>query len=127
EEAARHFDGAFDLRPSLLQARIGKALSDGIRRQGQRGIAMLRETESKIAARGVGDPEAMYKIAQAYAALGDRSAALRALGSTIEGGFFSYPYFVTDPLLEVLRDEVEFKRLLTSARQRHEAFKRRFF
>ena len=40
---------------------------------------MLRETESKIAARGAGDPEAMYKIAEAYAMLGDRTSALRAL------------------------------------------------
>jgi tetratricopeptide (TPR) repeat protein len=126
EEAAKNFDGAFELRASLLHARIGKALSDGIRGQGRKGIVMLRETESKIAARGVGDPEATYKIAQAYAILGDKSSALRALRSSIEGGFFSYPYFVTDPLLEG-RGEDEFKRLLTAARERHEAFKRRFF
>ena len=88
---------------------------------------MLRDTESKIAARGVGDPEAMYKIAEAYAMLGDRPSALRALRASIEGGFFSYPYLVTDPLLECLRGEDEFKRLLTAARERHEAFKRRFF
>ncbi len=127
EEAAKNFDGAFELRASLLHARIGKALSDGIRGQGRKGIVMLRETESKIAARGVGDPEATYKIAQAYAILGDKSSALRAWRSSIEGGFFSYPYFVTDPLLEGLRGEDEFKRLLTAARERHEAFKRRFF
>jgi len=127
EEAATHFDGAFDLRASLLQARIGKALSDGIRGQAPRGVEMLRQTEGKIAARGVGDPEAMYKIAEAYAMLGDRPSALRALRSSIDGGFFSYPYLVTDPLLEGLRGEDEFKRLLTVARQRHEAFKQRFF
>jgi tetratricopeptide (TPR) repeat protein len=127
DEAVKNFDAAFELRPSLLQARIGKALSDGIRRQDQRGIEMLREIESKITVRGVGDPEAMYKIAQAYATLGSRPAALRALRSSIEGGFFSYPYLVTDKLLEALHSEDEFKQLLTAARQRHEAFKRQFF
>jgi tetratricopeptide (TPR) repeat protein len=127
QEAATNFDAAFELRPSLLQARIGRALSDGIRRQGQRGTEILSDIESKIAARGAGDPEAMYKIAEAYAMLGDRPAALRAFRTSVEGGFFSYPYFVTDPLLESLRGEAEFQRQLTAARERHEAFKRRFF
>jgi len=127
DEALRGFDLAFELRPSLLHARIGKALSEGIRQRPQKGIEMLRETESKIAARGVGDPEALYKVAQAYAALGDKPEALRVLRSSIGGGFFSYPYLVTDPLLEDLRAESEFKSLLTAARERHEAFKSRFF
>ena len=103
--ASADFDAAFELRPSLLHARIGKALSEGIRGQGQKGIAILRETEDKVTSRGVGDPEAAYKIAQAYAMLGDPPAALRALKSSIEGGFFSYPYFVTDPLLASLRGD----------------------
>jgi hypothetical protein len=110
-----------------LQARIGKALSEGIHGQGPRGIEMLRETESKITARGVGDPEAAYKIAQAYAVLGDRNAALRTLRASVDGGFFSYPYIVSDPLLDSLHPEDEFKRLLAVTRQRHEAFHRRFF
>ena len=52
DEATKNFDAAFELRPSLLQARVGKALSESIRRQGQRGIEILRDTENKIAARG---------------------------------------------------------------------------
>jgi DNA-binding winged helix-turn-helix (wHTH) protein/TolB-like protein len=127
EKAARDFDAAFDIRPSLLQARIGKTLSDGIRKQTERGLQILRETESQIADRGVGDPEAMYKMAQAFATLGDRAAALRCLRSSIDGGFFSYPYFVNDPLLEGLRGEDGFQKLLAAARQRHEAFQRTFF
>jgi TolB-like protein len=127
EEAAKGFDAAFELRPSLLHARIGKALSEGIRQRPQRGVRILDETENRIAARGVGDPEALYKIAQAYVALGDKPAALRVLRSSIGGGFFSYPYLLTDPLLDGLRGENEFKGMLTAARRRHEAFKSRFF
>ena len=127
DEAARHFEAAFDQRPSMLQARIGRALSEGIGGRTANGIEMLRDTETKIAARGVGDPEAMYKIAQAYATLGERKAALGALRSSIDGGFFSYPYLVTDPLIQNLRDESELKPLLASASQRHDAFRRMFF
>ena len=50
----------------------------------------------------------MYKIAEAYAMLGDRTSALRAFRASIEGGFFSFPYLMTDPLLEGLRGEMNF-------------------
>ena len=127
ESAARDFDAAYELRPSLLQAKIGKALSAGIRKQPEQGIEILREIESKIAVRGVGDSEAMYKIAEAYAMLGNRPAALGALRASVEGGFFSYPYIMADPLLEILHGENEFQKLAAAARQRYEAFRRRFF
>ena len=52
---------------------------------------MAHGLESKIAERGVGDPEAVYKIAQAYAVLGDKATALRALHRSVESGFFSIP------------------------------------
>jgi tetratricopeptide (TPR) repeat protein len=126
DQAARHFARAFELRPSLLQAKVGKALSAGIRKQPAQGLEILRDMERRIADRGVGDGEAMYKIAQAYAALGDTPSALRVLGTSIRSGFFSYPYFLADPLLQPIRNEGEFARLMSLARERHEAFRRTF-
>jgi hypothetical protein len=49
------------------------------------------------------------------------------LRRSIAGGFFCYPYFMNDALLESLHDEPEYGALLEQARQRHEEFKRRFF
>jgi hypothetical protein len=69
----------------------------------------------------------MYKVAQAYAVLGDKASALRTLRRSIENGFFCYPYFTTDPLLDRLRNEPEFTTLLNMARLRHEAFRNSFF
>jgi DNA-binding winged helix-turn-helix (wHTH) protein/TolB-like protein len=126
EQAARDFDRAVELDHSLLQAQIGKALSLGIRRQVVQGLGTLRTVEAKINQRGVGDPEASYKIAQAYAALGDKPAALRVLKRSIETGFFSYSYFLTDPFLESLRNENEFRLAMNIARQRHEQFVKTF-
>jgi hypothetical protein len=83
--------------------------------------------ERKARERGVGDPEATYKIAEAYAVLGNKSSALNALRISIESGFFSYPYIDKDPLLNNLRGEPEFIQTLTIAHQRHEAFKNSFF
>jgi hypothetical protein len=87
----------------------------------------LRKTEKRVEEQGVSDAEGIYKVAQAYSLLGDRPAALRILRRSIEGGFFCYPYFINDALLENLRAEPEYSTLMEQARQRHEEFKRKFF
>lgn len=125
--ATRDFDRAFELAPSLLQAQVGKALSYGIANRNAQGLQILHNAEDRIRERGVGDSEAIYKIAQAYAVLGDHVSALRVLRLSIENGFFAYPYFMTDPLLDSLRSNVEFAGLVKVAEQRHESFQSKFF
>jgi DNA-binding winged helix-turn-helix (wHTH) protein/TolB-like protein/Flp pilus assembly protein TadD len=125
--AAEDFDRAFELRPTLLHDKIGKALSFAIKNQNSKGLEILHETENTISSRGVGDPEAIYKIAQAYALLGEKDSALRVLRYSIDRGFFSYPYFISDPLLETLKGEKAFAQLMALTKERHEAFKRKFF
>jgi len=127
EQAAQDFDRAYTSDPTLLPAQVGKAMSDAIKNQREAGLALLRQAEDQIEERGVGDAEGMYKVAQAYAVLGDKKSALHMLHHTVEGGFFCYPYFTTDPLMNSLRKEPEFERLLEQARQRHEEFKAKFF
>jgi len=127
EAAAKHFDHALELDPSLFQAQIGGAFSLGVRGRPSEGLQILRQVETKIDQRGVGDPEAAYKIAQGYAVLGDRASALRVFKRSVESGFFPYPYLLTDPLLDSLRNEPEFVRLVSVARQRQEAFASTFF
>ena len=125
--AASHFDQAYELEPSLLQAQVGEALAHGIRFQESKGIDLLRQTESKIDELGVGDPEASYKIAQAYAVLGDKTSALRVLERSVDGGFFPYTYLAADPLLDSLRREAAYARIMEKARRRYEEFQRNFF
>jgi DNA-binding winged helix-turn-helix (wHTH) protein/TolB-like protein/Tfp pilus assembly protein PilF len=126
DQAARDFDRAYELDPTLY-AGIGKALSDSIHQRKAEGLDLLGRLESKIREQGVGDPEAIYKIAQAYAVLGDKVSALRALRMSVEFGFFAYPYLSKDPLLNELHGDPEFDQILNIARQRHEAFKSSFF
>jgi len=127
ERAAKDFDHAFERDPSLLPADVGKALSYSIRHDNASGLELLRQTEGKIEERGVTDAEGIYKVAQAYAVLGDKTSALHMLRHSIGGGFFCYPYFVRDPLLQNIRNEPEFQALMSQARERHEQFKARFF
>jgi DNA-binding winged helix-turn-helix (wHTH) protein/TolB-like protein/Flp pilus assembly protein TadD len=125
--AVQEFDRAFQIDPSLLQAAVGKAYSYAIAHQDAKALTILRATESKIDQRGVSDPEAIYKIAEAYAVLGEKSSALRTLGQSIEKGFFPYPYLVNDPLMNNIRNEAAFAPLLKTAQQRHNTFKTTFF
>ncbi|HZW94381.1 MAG TPA: winged helix-turn-helix domain-containing protein [Candidatus Eremiobacteraceae bacterium] len=126
DQASRDFDHAYELDPTLYTG-IGKALSDSIHQRKAEGLDLLNGLERKITDQGVGDPEGTYKIAQAYAVLGDKISAMRALRMSVESGFFSYPYLSQDPLLNDLRREPEFDQTLNAARQRHEAFKSAFF
>jgi TolB-like protein/Tfp pilus assembly protein PilF len=126
DQASRDFDRAYELDPTLYTG-IGKALSDSIHQRGAEGLQLLSGLEQTVRERGVGDPEATYKIAEAYAILGNKSSALHVLSMSVESGFFSYPYIEKDPLLNDLHGEPEFARILNVAHQRHEAFKNYFF
>src|SRR6202167_5773501 len=126
DQAASDFDRAYQLDPNLYTG-IGKALSDAIHQRPNEGLQLLSGLERTVKQRGVGDPEATYKIAQAYAVLADKSSALRALRMSVEGGFFSYPYIDKDPLLNDLHGESEFAQILDIAHQRNAAFKNSFF
>lgn len=125
--AQADFDRSFAMDSSLLQAIIGKAISLAIQRNNSAAAAMLQELEAKINDRGMVDPEATYKIAQAYTKIGDKKSAIRWLRRSIENGFFSYPYLTTDPLLIPIRNESEYPVLIEIARKRHDRFKTLFF
>ena len=127
EAAAENFDHAFNLDRSVFQTEIGRAFSLIIRNQNSQAESILRNVETKITQRGVIDAEATYKLAQAYAALGDKASALRVLTQSIANGFFPYPYFSSDPLLDSLRNEPEFLKLMITAKERHQEFKTKFF
>jgi hypothetical protein len=110
-----------------LYTGIGKALSDSIHQHGAEGLQLLSELERTVRERGVGDPEATYKISEAYVILGNKTSALHVLRMSVESGFFSYPYIEKDPLLNELHGEPDFARIVNVAHQRYEAFKNSFF
>lgn len=126
EQAKRDFDQAYATDSGSLQTQIGKALSLGLKNKSASGLNILRQTEAQIDRQEIYDAEGVYKIAQAYAVLGDKPSALRVFRKAVAGGFFCYPYFLTDPLLSNIRQEKEFTEILELARQRHENFVKNF-
>ncbi|KAF0248092.1 MAG: hypothetical protein FD167_2506 [bacterium] len=125
--AKTFFEQAYELTPNQIFAQIGKAFSFAIDGKTVKGITLLKDSEEKIKQSGVSDGEAIYKIAQAYAVLGDKPSALATLRLSVEKGFFCYPYFAHDSLLDNIRSEPGFNEIMESARKRHEDFKERFF
>lgn len=124
--AELEFDRAFDLAPGLFPAQIGKALSYELKHQPEAGLSQLRQTEQSLTAVGVADAEGLYKVAQAYALLGDPRDAVRVLDSSITGGFFCFPYISRDSLLSSLHSSPDFDAAIGKARERWLQFRGRF-
>jgi DNA-binding winged helix-turn-helix (wHTH) protein/TolB-like protein/Flp pilus assembly protein TadD len=124
--AQNYFDLAYSQHPTVVPVRIGKAFSDQIAHRNAEGIELLKQTSEMIEQSGVADGEAFYKLAQGFAVLGDNSAALRAFRQSVEHGFFCYPYFTADPLLDSLRGDPEFAQVVAQAQRRSDEFKANF-
>lgn len=116
--AAEEFDRAYTLNSALSHARIGRALACALRNQKAQGLELMRALERA----GSDDGEMLYKMAQAYAQLGDRGSAVRLLREAIERNFYPYSYFVRDPMLEPLRRDPGYSATMEVARQRQREF-----
>ena len=73
------------------------------------------------------DAEAWYFISFLYGMLGDVEGCVRCLKRAVDGGFFNYPLMSKDPNLDPAREDPEFQKVLQQAKEKHLAFKERFF
>jgi len=120
--ARESFLRSYAIDPENFFSILGKAIADSSGDPARAAVS-LNTLESKITRLGYVDGEALYKIAQAYALVDEKKSALRALKQSLESGFFCYPYFLTDPLLERCRSESEWEEIMKAARTRHERFR----
>ena len=66
------------------------------------------------------DPEGEYYLARQLAYLSDTGGATRMLRRTVDGGYFCYPQMASDPWLDPVRGDAEFKRILQRAQVLHQ-------
>ncbi len=83
----------------------------------------VKEILMKLEERDDVDGERKYRLVHFYSMTGCKEDALSKFRETIEAGFFCYPYFNSDPLLNNIREDSEFDLLLNKARERHILFK----
>jgi serine/threonine protein kinase/Tfp pilus assembly protein PilF len=73
------------------------------------------------------DSEIMFFIARLYCLHGNKEKGIRLLRKAVESGFYCYPFFLIDPFLDPVRDDPEFQKVLALAKEKHEAFKLKYF
>lgn len=93
------------------------------------GIAAVRQIEaSNMDNEGnIIDGEASFFNAFAYIINGSEEGALRCLKKAVDNGYFNYPYMLNEPAFTPLRDNDEFKAIMSKAKSKHDAFKKSFF
>ncbi|MEK7725092.1 MAG: winged helix-turn-helix domain-containing protein [Acidobacteriota bacterium] len=123
EAAKQLFNEAYQLDSNSMQTQIGKTLSYHISGEKESAKELLLKIEKTITDKKVSDGEGIYKVAQAFAILGNNHKALQLLDLAVEKGFFCYPYFQNDPLINNLRNEKRFTEILEKTKNYHLNFK----
>jgi len=75
----------------------------------------------------IADAEAWYFKSILYGMQGNKEGCLRCLRKAVDSGFFNYPLMSTDSYLDPAREDPEFQKVLQKAKEKHLAFKERFF
>lgn len=114
------FDSAYVVKPESVWTTFGQAYKSLLENDREK----LLETAEELESRDIVDGERRYRMVHFYALGEKKPEALKHLKMSVEGGFFNYPYIISDPLTESLREEEVFRELAESAKRRHEAFKR---
>jgi tetratricopeptide (TPR) repeat protein len=108
-----------DTRPAISSSLV-KAFIEGDIQEGLSYAAKYEQYDFT-------DAEAWYFISFLYGLLGDAEGCVRCLRKAVDGGFFNYPLMSRDPNLDQIRDNPEFRQILETAREKHAAFKEKFF
>jgi tetratricopeptide (TPR) repeat protein len=125
--ASVYFDRARQVDPTALISQLSEVFKLAMDGHNREGLSLLRAIETKLEKEPFGDGELSYKLAECYSLMGDKAPALHLLKKSIDRGFFCYPYFLSDPLLDGIRTEPQYAPLIELARQRHQRFKQTFF
>jgi len=123
EEALAYFDRLIRDESEPYMRLYSLAYKSAITGQTQEGLNVLLQLEQANSP----DSEGWYSLGVLYSCLGNREGAIRCLKEAVKRGYYNYPLYRIDPLLELVRDDPEFGILLQEARLRHEYFRDKFF
>ncbi len=62
-----------------------------------------------------------------HSLLGKKKAAVQNIHKAVDKGYFPYPYFQIDSLLDPLRDDSSFLEVMELAKENHLKFKAAYF
>ena len=122
-QAVEYFNRSLSMNPDGLQALWVTGMKAYIEGNIVVGLEAARHFE-KV---NIADAEAWYHFAGNYGLLGDKVGCIRALKRAVDGGFFNYPFMISDSFLDSVRDDEEFQMVLQEAKEKHLAFRKNFF
>jgi DNA-binding winged helix-turn-helix (wHTH) protein/TolB-like protein len=137
--AARHYLGlalyyagdgkaAHDMLASIMRGATPDARAQASLASVEAAIGMEKEARVRISAIEHGsdmDHHIAYSLGAAMAQLHETSASLTWLANAADTGFPCYPWFAKDPMLDPIRSDPEFVRLLDRLRIAHAEAARR--
>jgi TolB-like protein/Flp pilus assembly protein TadD len=123
KRAIEYFDRVIAMEPEGLNALWVIGIKASIEGNIEEGIDAAHKFEQA----NISDAEAWYHFAENYGLLGDKEGCIRCLRRAIDGGFFNYPLMLNDFHLDYVRDDPEFQKVLEKAKEKHLAFRKRFF
>jgi TolB-like protein len=123
KQAIDYFDRSIDMDPDGLLALWITGMKAYIEGNIEAGLDAARKFENA----NIIDAEAWYHFAGNYGLLGDRDGCIRTLQRAVDGGFFNYPFMLSDSFLDSVRNDPEFQKILQKAKEKHLAFRKRFF
>jgi TolB-like protein/Tfp pilus assembly protein PilF len=123
EQVVEYFDRSIAIEPEGLIAGWVMGFKALIKGNINEGLKATRKIEQA----NIADSEAWYHFAENYALLGDKKGCIRTLQRAVDGGYFNYPFMLTDSFFDSVRDDLEFQKILELAKKKHLAFKKKFF
>ena len=107
-------------KEALFPERIGRVFMSSLRAllEGNREASL--EASDVLIQGGFRDPEGKYYLARQLAYLSDAGRSTLVLKSAVDGGYFCYPHMASDPWLDPVRGNAEFKRILQGAQALHQ-------
>lgn len=86
------------------------------------GVAALKALEEI----DLSDSEPNFYWAGIYAMLGEKEHAIRLLTKAVKFGYYNYPYFQNNKMLDPIRNTPEFQKIMSSVKAKHEVFKAQY-
>jgi len=87
------------------------------------GIKLMKQVEDENQT----DSEVWYNFSNLYGLLGDKNRCIHALRNAVNGGYYNYPFMMKDYFFDSVRDDPEFQSIMALAKEKHQAFKEKFF
>jgi eukaryotic-like serine/threonine-protein kinase len=122
-QALGYFNKVLGIEGEVDELYEATAFKAFIQNENEKAVKAMRKREEI----NPPDSEIWFTIAENYGLIGAKRDCIRALTKAIEMGFFCYPFLLTDSFLDSVRNEPEFQKLLSIAKEKHEAFKKKYY